>query len=119
MNKEPLYICLPEDGKKLTIIPKSEVEKNIRSMEEDFDNDISYTVLGSVKAAYKGIPFLLSYKLADKENKTTSTTMYDVIYAESGAEAHSLLLGKKRLKDYIINITNTLDLRKLIADYYE
>jgi hypothetical protein len=111
-QKETLYICLPENAKELFLLPKSEVEKSIKSAEEDPNTDLEYTVIGSIKSSYTGIPYLISYKIALR-------TEYDVVYAKNGLEAHALLTGKKRLQDKQIKITNTLDLRKLIAEYYE
>lgn len=112
--KQPLFICLPEDGGKLFLLHKHDVEKSIKNVEEDPDAELPYSVLGSIKPDYKGIPFLISYKIAP-----SNVVLYDVLYAYEGAEAHSLLLGKKRLQDKSIKITNTLNLTKLIDEYYE
>jgi hypothetical protein len=112
-KKEVLFICL-SDGKKLDLRPKDEVEKDIRAMERNPDYDLTYNVLGSVQIPflYKEIPFLIQYKIE-------GSTMYDVIYAKEGVEAHVKLLKKKRLQGKEVKITNTLDLRKLIDEYYE
>jgi hypothetical protein len=111
---QPIFICLPDNGDKLFLQTKNEVEDNIKSVETDPDMDLSYSVIGSIKPAYKGIPYLITYKIAP-----SNVVLYDVVYASEGAEAHSLLLSKKRLQGKSIKITNTLDLRKLIDEYYE
>lgn len=111
---QPLFICLPENGDKLFLQTKAEVEDNIKSVETNPNMDLSYSVIGSVKPSYKETPYLISYKIAP-----STVTLYDVVYAREGVEAHSLLLSKKRLQGKSIKITNTLDLRKLIDEYYE
>lgn len=110
--KDILFVCLSDDGKEIFLQHKYDVEKSIRSMEEDPSADLQYEVLGSVKTDYSKIPFLISYKV-------DNSTQYDIIYAKVGVEAHATLLGKNRLKDKEVKITNTLDLRKLIDEYYQ
>lgn len=101
-------------SKDLFLLSKQDVEKSIKSMEEDPSVDLEYNVLGGIDINNKKTPYLISYKIS-----TANVILYDIVYADQGAEAHSLLLGKKRLQDKSIKITNTLDLRKLITEYYE
>lgn len=115
MSKEVLYICMSEDrSKDLFLLRKQDVEKSIKSMEEDPDADLEYNVLGGVDPNHRKTPYLISYKISP-----SNAIIYDVVYADEGAEAHSLLLSKKRLQGKSIKITNTLDLTKLIEQYYE
>lgn len=115
MSKEVLYVCMAEDrSKELFLVGKQEVEKSIKNMEENPDVDLDYNVLGGVDPNHRKTPYLISYKISP-----SNVVLYDVVYANEGAEAHSLLLSKKRLQDKSIKITNTLDLTKLIQQYYE
>lgn len=112
--KQPLFVCLPEDGGKLFLLHKHDVEKSIKNVEEDPDAELPYSVLGSIKPDYKGIPFLISYKTTKSD-----VVLYDVVYSDNSFDAHMALYSKPRLKDKGIKITNTLDLTKLIDEYYE
>jgi hypothetical protein len=90
------------------------VEKSIKSMEEDADVDLEYSILGSIRQPYSKTPFLLTYKISGSND-----VLYDVVYTDDSFESHLALINKPRLKDKNIKITNTLDLRKLIDEYYE
>jgi len=113
-RKEPLYICLSDNGKDLFLLPKSEVEASIKNMEEDANSDLEYSILGGIKQPYPKVPFLLTYKTSDSD-----VVLYDVIYADNSFDSHMALYNKARLKDKSIKITNTLNLTKLIDEYYE
>ena len=101
-------------SKDLFILSKYDVEKSIKSMEENPDLDLDYNVLAGVDPDHKKTPFLISYKISPSND-----LLYDVIYADEAVESHVALLGKKRLQGKSIKITNTLDLTKLIEQYYE
>lgn len=113
-KKETLYICLSENGKDLFLLPKSDVEKNIKNMEEDANADLEYSVLASIKQPYPKTPFLLTYKISGSND-----ALYDVVYTDNSFDSHLALVSKARLKGKNARITNTLDLTKLIDEYYE
>jgi hypothetical protein len=83
-------------------------------MEEDANVDLEYSILGSIKQPYPKTPFLLTYKIAKSR-----AILHDVVYANDSFNAHLALVSKTRLRDVEVHITNTLDLTKLIDEYYE
>lgn len=101
-------------SKEMFLLRKQDVEKSIKSMEENPDSDLEYNVLSSVNPHHPKTPFLISYKIAPSND-----ILYDVLYADVPVESHTALLGKKRLEGKNVKITNTLDLTKLIEQYYE
>jgi hypothetical protein len=114
-KKEVLYVCMSNDrSKDMFLLRKQDVEKSIKSMEEDPDSDLEYNVLGSVDINHPKTPYLLTYKI----NKADDL-LYDVVYADDSFEAHLALVRKPRLKGTSAKITNTLNLIKLIEEYYD
>jgi len=114
-KKEILFICQSNDrSKDMFLVTKQDVEKSIKNMEEDIDSDLEYNVLGSVNVLHPKTPYLISYKIAPSND-----LLYDVVYTDDSFSSHLALVGKARLKDKNVKITNTLDLTKLIEEYYE
>jgi hypothetical protein len=108
--KDKLYVCL-EENNKLSIHSREEVDAVIKDVEEDYEGELPYTVVGSIITPIEEIPFLFTCTVG-------TVTFYEVVIADSEEKAKEKLLLKKRIKKTKVEIKNIKNLSLLIAEYY-
>lgn len=111
MKPEKLYVCLGE-GSKLSLHTRTEVDLVIKTIEEDYDGSMPFTVVGNILVPVEGSPFFVTYKVGN-------TILYDIVIGTEENKAKETLLNKKRLKGKNVTILAFRNISQLITDYYE
>jgi precorrin-6B methylase 2 len=106
---EKIYVCLYENGG-LSLETRFDVDAVITNAEE-FQGNMPFTVLGSVK-----VPVILTAYLIIA--KVGTTIVYNVIEAKNEEAALSIFKSLKRNINRTVSIKRVEDLTHLIKEYY-
>lgn len=110
VSKTKLYVCLGDNGD-LSLNDVFEVNSVIGSAEE-FEGNMPYAVVGSIEVPTEETPFLIIAKHG------RSSTIYDVVVAQTEEAAKTTFLGKKRNVGRDITVKVVRDLSNLVKQYY-
>lgn len=97
----------------LLLQTRFEVESAIKSVEEDSEKKLAFTVVGSILAPLEKPAYLVVTKI---DNKTIG---YGVVTANTPEEASELTLTNKFFSKRNVEIKSIKNITHLIKNYYE
>lgn len=109
--EDRLYVCI-EEGNKLSMHTRDEIDDVIQKAEETSSGRLDFTSIGSINTQdITKKHFALLFTI---QGKVYMSTLYDVVQADSAEQAQAIVEQKPRFQRKSLTFRKIIDLSELI-----